>query len=491
MNRVLPLALLGAATALSACTVGPDYRPATSEALGVPDTYSVGDAAAREDLTQWWTRFDDPLLQQLVGEARTTNLDVAQAIARLRQAREGLVQSRANLLPSVSGSGGYSRREPITGGGGTTTLPDGTIISTGQGASDSFSLGADASWQADLFGGNRRGVEASRAALEAAGYDYASILVAIQGEIARNYILARANQAQLDNARATLAIQDDNLEIAGFRVQAGLVSSIDVEQARVQRAQTAASIPNIESAYAAAVARLGVLTGRAPGALRTQLASVRPIPTGPASVGVGIPADTLRQRPDVRSAERNLAASVAQIGVAEAQLYPQLSLGGSIDTSANALSAIGDIITGRIFSNIAQLIFDAGRTRSQVRSQQAAADAALANYRQTALTALEDVENAVVALDAAQRREREFAIALDAANNSALLSRLQYQSGLTDFTTLLQVESSLLSARNGVTQARADQATALIQLYTALGGGWDEAQITDPAPVAVLAEGSN
>lgn len=491
MNRVLPFALLGAATALSACTVGPDYRPATSEALGVPDAYSVGDVAAREDLTQWWTRFDDPLLQQLVGEARTTNLDVAQAIARLRQAREGLVQSRANLLPSVSGSGGYSRREPITGGTSTTTLPDGTIISTGAGSSDSFSLGADASWQADIFGGNRRGVEASRAALEAAGYDYAAILVAIQGEIARNYILARANQAQLDNARATLAIQDDNLEIAGFRVQAGLVSSIDVEQARVQRAQTAASIPNIESAYAAAVARLGVLTGRAPGALRTQLASVRPIPTGPASVGVGIPADTLRQRPDVRSAERNLAASVAQIGVAEAQLYPQLSLGGSIDTSANALSAIGDIITGRIFSNIAQLIFDAGRTRSQVRSQQAAADAALANYRQTALTALEDVENAVVALDAAQRREREFAIALDAATNSALLSRLQYQSGLTDFTTLLQVESSLLSARNGVTQARADQATALIQLYTALGGGWDETQITDPAPVAVLVEGSN
>lgn len=177
--------------------------------------------------------------------------------------------------------------------------------------------------------------------------------------------------------------------------------------------------------------------------------------------------------------------------MAEAQLYPQLSLGGSIDTSANALSAIGDIITGRIFSNIAQLIFDAGRTRSQVRSQQAGADAALANYRQTALTALEDVENAVVALDAAQRREREFAIALDAATNSALLSRLQYQSGLTDFTTLNQVESSLLSARNGVTQARADQATALIQLYTALGGGWDETQITDPAPVAVLVEGSN
>ncbi|VXC82914.1 efflux transporter outer membrane subunit [Sphingomonas sp. AX6] len=491
MNRVLPLALLSAATALSACTVGPNYRPATTESLGVPDSYSVGDAAAREDLTTWWTRFDDPMLQQLAAEARTTNLDVAQAIARLRQAREGLVQSRADLLPSVSGSGGYSRREPITGGTSTTTLPDGTIISTGSGSSDSFSLGADASWQADIFGGNRRGVEASRAALAAAGYDYAAILVAIQGEIARNYILARANQAQLDNARATLAIQDDNLEIAGFRVQAGLVSSIDVEQARVQRAQTAASIPSIESAYASAVARLGVLTGRAPGALRTQLAAVRPIPTGPASVGVGIPADTLRQRPDVRVAERNLAAAVAQIGVAEAQLYPQLSLGGSIDTSANALDAIGDIITGRIFSNIAQLIFDAGRTRSQVRSQQAAADAALANYRQTALTALEDVENAVVALDAAQRREREFAIALDAATNSALLSRLQYQSGLTDFTTLNQVESSLLSARNGVTQARADQATALIQLYTALGGGWDETQITDPAPVAVLVEGSN
>lgn len=488
MNRALPLALACAAAALSACTVGPDYRPATADSLGVPQDYSVGgEAAAREDLTQWWTRFDDPLLQSLVADARTTNLDIAQALARLRQAREALVQSRADLLPSLSAGTGYSRSEPLRGGGGTTTLPDGTIISTGPGSSDSFSLGLDASWQADLFGGTRRGVEAAQAGLEASGYDYAAVLVAIQSEIATNYILARANQAQLENARATLAIQDDNLEIAGFRVQAGLVSSIDAEQARAQRAQTAATIPSIESAYASAVARLGVLTGQAPGALRDALAATRPIPAGPETVGIGIPADTLRQRPDVRAAERSLAAAVAQIGVAESQLYPQLALGGSIDTNANAIGAIGDIITGRVFASLAQLIFDAGRTQSQVRAQQAAADAALAAYRQTVLIALEDVENAVVDLDAAERREREFAIALDAASNSALLSRQQYQAGLTDFTTLLQVESSLLSARNGLTQARADQATALVQLYTALGGGWDETAITDPAPVAVMA----
>lgn len=479
--------LSGAVIALSACTVGPDYRPGSPQALGVPETYSVpADTAAREDLTRWWDKFDDPLLARLVGEAATTNLDVAQAIARLNQAREGLVQARADLLPTVSAGAGASRSEPLRGGGGTTTLPDGTIISTGPGANNSFSIGADASWQADLFGGRRRGVEAARAQAEASGYDYAAVLVAVQGEVARNYILARANQAQLENARATLGIQDENLEIAGFRVQAGLVSSLDVEQARSQRAQTAAGIPTIEAAYNGAVSRIAVLTGRAPGALKGELAATRPIPAGPRGVGIGIPADTLRQRPDVRRAERSLAAAVAQIGVAEAQLYPALSLGGSIDTSANAIGAIGDIITGRLFTNLAQLIFDGGRTRSQVRAQEAAAEAALAAYRQTVLVALEDVENAVVALDAAQRREREFAVALDAAENSALLARLQYRAGLSDFITLSQSESALLSARNGITQARADQADALVQLYVALGGGWDETQITNPAPVAVL-----
>jgi multidrug efflux system outer membrane protein len=487
MRRIA--SLLATAGLLAGCTVGPDYRPKTAAEIGVPGSYSVPTGAAtREDLTQWWTRFDDPLLGRLVASAATTNLDVAQAITRLRQAREALVQSRASLLPNVGGSAGYSRNFNIAGGTSTITLPDGTVTNIARSSNDSFSLGADVSYQVGLFGEIRRTVEASRAQEQASGYDLASVIISTQAEIGRNYILARLAQTQLANARASLALQDDNLEIAGFRVQAGLVSSLDAEQARSQRAQTAATIPSLEASYNSAVSRLGVLTGQVPGALKAEMEAVRPIPRGPASVGVGIPAETLRQRPDVLAAERNLAAATAQIGVAKAQLYPALAISGSITTNANAIGELADIITGGLFAGLTQLIFDGGRARSQVRSSEAAAEGALLAYRGTVLIALEDVENALVSLRTAQDRAREFAIALDAANTTATLARSQYRAGLTDFTTLNQSEAALLSARNGLSQAQGDQATALVQLYLALGGGWSAASIPGDVPPAPVLE---
>ncbi|MET4897571.1 efflux transporter outer membrane subunit [Sphingomonadaceae bacterium jetA1] len=465
--------LLGPA-ALAGCTVGPDYRPAAPIALGVPPTWSVPAANAQaQDLVRWWRSFDDPLLAELVEQAVVANTDVAQAVARLRQARESLVQSRAALLPTVSASPGYQRNENLRGGGRSFTLPDGTVVDTGGGGSNSFTVGLSASYQAGLFGEVRRTVEASRATYEGAGFSYAATLLTVESELARNYMLARAYQAQLANARASLALQDDNLEIAGFRVRAGLVSSLDVEQARSQRAQTAASIPTIEQQYNAAVSRLGVLTGQAPGALKTRLAAVRPIPHGPAVIGVGIPADVLRRRPDVRAAERNLAAATARIGVAQAALYPALAISGNINTAATSLGSLGDAITGSLFAGLTQAIFNGGRLRSQVRNARAVAEQSYAAYQGTVLLALEDVENAIVALNTARERARQFTIQLDAARNSAILARSQYRSGLTDFTTLSQHEAALLSAQNGLVQARSDAATAQVALFAALGGGWD------------------
>jgi len=472
-NRPLTLSLM-LALSLSACAVGPDYHPRAASELGVPDAWSVpAGQKAQEDLSQWWTRFDDPMLGSLVQRAQAANLDVAQAVVRLRQAREALVQQRADLFPSLSASGGVSHSEPLRGGTSTTTLPDGTVTSFSQGGNTSFSLGLDASYQVDLFGGVRRGVEGARASYEASGFDYATVLISVEAETARNYVLARVAQAQIANARGNLAISDDNLQIAGWRVQAGLVSSVDQEQARASRAQIAASIPTLEASYNSAVSRLGVLTGQAPGALKAEMEAVKPIPKGPAEVAAGIPADALRQRPDVRAAERNLAAASANIGVATAQLYPSLSIGGSIDSGSSALTSILDTITGRLFANIAQTLFDGGRRASQVRSAEAAADGAFLAYKSTVLTSLEDIENAIVALQTAQRRQQEFTIALDASNNQAILARMQYRTGLTDFTTLNTAEASLISARNGLLSARSDEATALIQLYQALGGGWD------------------
>lgn len=476
MARPAIALLLCAALPLAACSTGSAHPQQTAANVTVPDRFSVdAEQKAREDLSRWWDRFDDPMLGQLIGEAQAANLDLAQAISRLRQARESLIQSRAALLPTLSGSAGYSRNEPLRGGSTTTQLPDGTIASFSQGGTSNFSLGLDASYQVDLFGGVRSGIRSARANYESVAFNRAAVLLSVESETARNYVLARLAQAQLANARESLAIQDENLSIAQWRVQAGLVSSLDAEQARSQRAQTAATIPQLESSYAGYVARLGVLTGQAPGALRSALEAPKPIPRGPASVAAGIPADALRQRPDVRAAERSLASASAQIGVSQAQLYPSLSLGGSISSGSASLSSLLDVISGRAFANVAQTIFDGGRLRSQVRSARAGADTAFYAYKASVLKALEEIENAIVALRAAQLREAEFRTALEAANNQALLARFRYRSGLTDFTTLNQSESALLSAKNGLAQAESEQATALVQLYVALGGGWDEA----------------
>ncbi|HJQ17362.1 MAG TPA: efflux transporter outer membrane subunit [Allosphingosinicella sp.] len=445
---------------LSACTtVGPDYRAPDAATLRVPDRYfGAAPAPSATALATWWTQLGDPQLDSLVARALDGNLDLAVALTRLRQAREALVQARAGLLPTLDASGGV-RQDVADNGGSDTTL----------------SVGADAAWEIDLFGGISRGIEAARADAEASGYDLAAVRVAIVAELVTNYVQAREAQRRLALAKDTLAIADDNLQIAGWRVQAGLVSSLDVEQARGARAQTAATIPTIEAQYAAAAFRIAVLTGQAPGALRSELDASRPVPAAPAQVAVGIPADTLRQRPDVRAAERTLAAQTARIGVTQAQLYPSLRLSGNIGSTALGLGGLVDQLTGSLFAGLTQMIFDAGRTRSQMRAQQAAAQGALATYRQTVLTALEDVENGLVALDSAKRRQTQFAAALDAANNQAILARSEYRAGLTDFQTLLEAERALLSARGGLISSHADQTLAFVQLYRAMGGGWDPA----------------
>ena len=467
--------LLVVALPLQACAVGPNYRPATPDKLGVPGMYTQGTVqGALPDISTWWTSFNDPELTSIIDRARKNNLDIAQAVARLKQAREGLVQARASFLPTVTGSAGYNRN---------------ILDNPGGLARGSFSIGADASYQADIFGGVRRSVEAASASRDAAGYDLATVQTSVASEAARNYILARQSAADLAIARDTLKIQDDNLEIAGFRVQAGLVSSLDYEQAKQTRAQTAATIPSLQQNYVAAVNRLGVLTGQAPGALASEIQGVVSgasnayvIPSGPETIPVGIPGDVLRQRPDVRSAERNLAASTAQIGVEKAALYPALNITGSIGTSASSLGNIANIVTGSLFAGLTQLIFDGGRTRSRVRAQEAAAEGSFAAYKSTVLTSLEDVENALAALQSAKDRQAQFAIAQDAANAAAILARSQYRAGLTDFTTLNTAESALLSARNGLSDATADRAQAIVALYLALGGGWDSSAAAPNPP---------
>lgn len=471
MVRARIVSSLSLAMALAGCAVGPNYQPPAPAALAVPPEYST--QAAPGDLPRidrWWEAFGDPQLTQIVDLALKQNLDIDQAVARLRQARESLLQQRAGLLPSVSASLGYSRNINVRG------RSFGNITNAGI-VNENYSISGDAQYQLDLFGGIRRGVEAARSSAESRAYSVAQVQSSVAAEVARNYVLARAAQANLAIARGSLAIQDDNLEIAGFRVQAGLVSSLDAEQSRSQRAQTATQIPSLEQSFQQAANRLGVLTGQAPGALKAKLAERHPIPHGPDAVPVGVPADILRTRPDVRVAERNLAAATAQVGVAKAQLLPALSIGASLGTNAASISTLTDIITGRVFGNIAQTIFDAGRNRSVVRARRAAVDEAFAAYKGAVLTALEDVENGLTALETARSREADFIIAQAAATNAAILARSQYRAGLTDITTLNATESALFSAQSGLAGAQSDKAQALVQLYLALGGGWDASKL--------------
>lgn len=460
MKKFISLMLL----ASTACTtVGPNYRALSASQLNLPEAYgstafgtgAMTTAPSQAELATWWTQFEDPLLNQLVGRGLGANLDLEVARARLRQARESAVQARAGRSPTVGVAAG-----------------SGQSLDSGGDSNSNFSLDADVGWEADLFGGITRSIEAAGADVEARAYDLAAVQVALIADIASNYTQARLAQQREALARETLAMTEENLQIAEWRLQAGLVSSIDVEQARGQRAQTAASIPAYEQDFASAAYRLGVLTGQAPAAMVNALEMPQDIPDAPEAVAAGIPADTLRQRPDVRAAERNLAAQTARIGIAEAQLRPSLRLSGNIGTSALSIGSLVDLITGSLFASLSQTLFDGGQLESQVRSQEAATQAAFAIYKQSLLTAVEDVENGLVAVQTSDRRQADLEDALDAAQNQAILARSEYRAGLTDFRQLLEAERSLISARDSVLSNRANQTLSMIQLYRALGGGW-------------------
>jgi NodT family efflux transporter outer membrane factor (OMF) lipoprotein len=470
-------ALAPACLLLAACAAGPDYRAPAPAALGVPAAYSqAGDATgsttiSEADLASWWTRLDDPAMNGLIDRAIAGNLDIVQAQARLRQARESLRQANAAFLPQLSGSasGGKNYTSQTTA---NRFDANGVPISSGSHWSSSYSVGANASWQIDLFGELSRSAEAARADLAASGYDLANVRMTIIAELVTNYVQARLAQQQLRVAKETQAIQQDNYRIADWRLQAGLVSSLDEQQAKAQLAQTNATIPQLEASLRGSLNRIAVLTGQAPGEATRALETPAPIPAASTRIATGIPADTLRQRPDVRAAERTLAAATARIGVAQAQLYPSLGISGNLGTTSNSFKDLFSLITGGVFANVAQVIFDGGRLASQVRLQKAAADAAFAAYKQTVLTALEDVENAMASLASARVRKAEFATAMQASDNAAIMARSQYQSGLIDFQTLSTTENTLLSARNSLASAQSDEVLAIAQLYNALGGGW-------------------
>ncbi len=416
----------------------------------------------RVALAQWWTSFGDPQLSNLIDRAIAGSNNLAAAQARLRAARAALKGSRGTLLPSLSGSGSAGRQEVVNGNG-----LDGS----------SFQAGLDASWEADIFGGLTRGVQASRAAAESSAASLADVQRSLVAEVALNYVDARQQQTRLAVARSNLSIQDNTLQIVQWRVDAGLASDVELQQALTQRAQTAASIPSLEQTYESDANQLAILLGVNPGSIQAELDAARDIPFGPDNVQAGLPADLLSRRPDIIVAQKNLVAELARIGVAEADLYPALRFSGSLGSSSTNLGDLGTNILGSALASLTAPLFQGGQLRARVEQQQATADAALSTYKQSVLIALQDVENALVAIDRTRTRETLLATAETAAKASEELASTRYQAGLIDFQTLLNAQQSLLSAQDSHTAARAARANASIQLFKALGGGWQPATL--------------
>lgn len=450
------LMLLGGCT-----TLGPDYTP-PEQAL--PTTWSqagAGTTQGTQDLSQWWTGLQDPMLTDLVAQALADSPDLQKAQAKLREARARRSLAGAGSQPTLTASGSASRNKSSkeTGSGVTRNL---------------FSVGLDASWEADVFGGIRRGEEAAQADLEATQASLHDTQVSLVAEVALNYVNLRAYQQRLAIVRASEASQVETLQLTDWRAQAGLTTSLDVDQARTSLEQTRAQIPVLETGLAEARHRLAILLGRAPGSLNARLFSAGDIPAIPDQVVVGIPADTLRQRPDVQAAERSLAAETARIGVAEANRYPSFTLGGSLGLEALTLSGLtgGNTLAGSLLASVAGTLFDGGRLEQQVEIQNAVQAQALATYRATVLTALEEVENALVSLANGRQRQASLLSAEAAAASAADLAHQQYQAGLVDFQSVLTSQRTLLDVRDSLKSSQADTATALVQLYKALGGGW-------------------
>lgn len=465
---------LCAVLALGGCGQSLTYADLPPANIPVPEQWSTGAAPLETDVTDYWLALDDPALTEFVQLAARNNLDLAQSAARLAQAREALVIARAARVPNVSASAGVSRE---VGDFAERSLQ--------------FSVGGDVSWEADLFGQITGSVTAAGADLASAGYSLADLQRIIIGNVARSTIAGRSIAAQLAIARDSLVNQDENLQIARWRNQAGLVSSLDVEQARVQRAQTAASIPALESDLAATANAISTLIGEPPGRVLALLDAPAPIPVPPQSVGLAAPAEVLRRRPDVRAAEANLLASTARVGVARAQLLPLVRLTGTVGSGSIGIGNLFDLITGNLFAGVSQLIFDGGRTRAQVGSAEAAAEGSLAAWRQAILIALEDVETGSADLRAARQRVALFGEAREAAENAAILARSQYQAGLTDFQTLLTAENQLLSARNSLVASEAQRASAFVTLTQALGGGWNPSDYPETFSPETFTPGPN
>ncbi len=456
------------AVLLGGCTVGPDYA---APELNMPNSFVQSEQAEPQvppELIEWWTVFNDPVLNDLMKQAGSGNLDLRIAEARVREARAFRGVVAADDQPQVNTFGNANRSrtsENVNGGPGggpgeTTNL---------------FEVGFDANWEIDLFGRVRRGVEAANADIQASEADRAAVMVTVFAETARAYIELRQFQRRLEIAQENIGTQAETRDLSRALFEAGLRSEFDVARSEAQLALTQAVLPVFQVGMQQAIHRLSVLVGRPPAALREQLLTAAPIPEGPVQVPVGLPADLLRRRPDLLAAERALAAATARIGVATADLYPRVTILGSLGLSADDISNVFEW-GSRNWSLGPQIVwplFEGGRIRANIGVQDARTEQMLHQYEQAVLVSLREVEDALVAHAQEQIRYRTLLSAVDADRRAVDLSTELYKGGLGDFLNVLDSERSLFASEDEMIVSQGQVALNLIAVYKAIGGGWD------------------
>ncbi len=480
MNSQVLLSLGLFAAVLSGCQVGPNYHQPTTSNLPASfdhaDQLSASTHAVPIDPATWWTVFHDPQLDSLIRSAGASNLDLRIASARVLEAKALRGVARSAWMPNLDASGAASRSrgsENAQAGRQARAL-GGSLVG------NQFESGFDMSWEVDVFGGVRRGVEAADAELGASEATRRDVMVSVLSEVGLTYLDLRGAQRQLAVARDNLRLQQDALALATDRLRSGLVSESDAARAALEVATTRSRIPPLEESCDRAIHRLGILLGRSPNSLRLELTASNPIPTTPPRIPVGLPSELIRRRPDIQVAERRLAAATARVGQATAEYFPKFYLTGaaglqSIDSSDffNAGSRFWTL-----GPSLRWPILNGGRIRQSIRIQNARQEQAALVYEQTVLRSLEEVENALVAFGHEQERHEALIESQSAAARSHQIALDRYRGGLTDFISVLDAERSLLASQDSVAQSDRLLGQHLVRLFKALGGGWEATDST-------------
>ncbi|QHI69344.1 efflux RND transporter permease subunit [Tichowtungia aerotolerans] len=437
-------------------TVGPDYEQ--------PELPAVG-SAEFETPADWWTTLGDPLLAELVDEALQNNHDLQSAVAAVRAARARLNIARAAYGPQLDAGGSFTRSK---------SGDDVSVVSSGE--RDVYSAGFDAAWEIDIFGGTRRSSEAALAAFEAQDAARAMVEVSLAAETAQAYVQLREAQQRLRVAQENLSLQQETFDLLQSRFDSGLINELAYQQSRANLESTRAAVPQLETVLEQSFNALAVLTGAMPGTLQERFAEVREIPAATPADVTGIPADLLRRRPDVRVAERELAAQTARIGVAKSDYFPKLRLNGSIGVEALSFGGLYD--DGNEFygfgPGVSWAIFRSGSIRNNIQAQTALQEQALAAYEQSVLSAVQETRDALAAFRNEQVRLDALTAAADAARSAARLADDRYANGLEPFDTVLDAQRVQLQLEDRQVQSQSESTLSVIRLYKALGGGWGQ-----------------